>query len=63
MNFQSLISATLCLLAVACLAIDAMVSSIVFWMLGIILFITVWLRLFDLETKYQSFHVMGKLNR
>jgi hypothetical protein len=60
MNMQSLTSATLCLFAVACLAIDAMVSNIILWMLGLTLFITVWLRLFDLETKDQSFRAMTK---
>ncbi len=58
MILQSLISATLILIAVGFLVVEIMTGEVVYWMLGMTFFAAVAFRLLDLENKL-SLH--GKL--
>ncbi len=57
MKLDPLISLTLFLCSVACLAIDVMTNSIVFWMFGMLFFSAAWFHMFDV-----NFSKKNKLN-
>lgn len=54
MSLRPLINTTIFLFALGCLGIEVMTDNVAFWMIGIILLVAFWFRMFDLENHLQE---------